>query len=300
MTTCIQCREDFTGPENHIICPSCNESLGASSRKGKYTSIGDHLGPVTIKPELRICKSCQGTYETTNRWAYLCDACEDRVKGQEPPPIPPDPDVNRRLQEVDGKLAQYGTRLYEMKTLSEVSLTYYQIPPVGSLDGRHTPYYIAHGYLSTWPNPVALCLTGGVGVGKTGLAASIAREVMMKGDLIQYLRWPHFINRWKTAPDNAEFDRREIEPLMGMPLLVLDEIGREDMTDHQRQRFEALLDRRYIDRAPTILCSNLVGDALWNHVGEALTSRLHDWCDGGREVYELEGPDRRMEALENE
>ena len=296
--TCFECRTEFTAPVSNlhsVICPICNEMLGRTARP---VSIGEVLGGKNIPAELRICKSCGETYETTYRFAVHCSPCKARIRkedaGWEEVPLPPETDINKRLDAVDFELGRTGSRLYERQTIAAASLDYYLKGQESPPDDPHDLYYIAVAYLDNWPDKHALCLTGGVGVGKTGCAAAIAREVVMKGETVQFLKLNHFVNRWKTAPDMAEFDRREIECLSGMPLLVIDEIGREVMTDNQRQRFEDVVDRRYVNRAPTIFCSNLTQQAFTDHVGDAMASRLHDWCDGGRMMYELAGADRRL------
>jgi hypothetical protein len=263
-------------------------------------------GPLAVVGTTRTCKVCDRDYVVPNRFrVYVCEECHTRVTAPDYKPVPELPlieqDIGKRLDEIDAKLGHFGGRLDPTIRIPIQGATwdYYKTPPWGTEASPDENYYLAHGYLREWPQPKLLVLLGDVGRGKTYLAALIAKEVALKGAMIQFLRWQRLVERWKSAEDWGEFARRQIEPSKGADLLIIDEIGRESMTDNERIRFETILDERYERRLPTILASNLSRPGFEGHVQPMIWSRIEEWSNGGREIYELPGPDRRkrMEAV---
>lgn len=270
----------------------------------RFRALGDVLKGQAGVGAQRKCLTCKGQFTATRPFSFTCDDCY--AAGKWPPSSQTRPalgqNIETRLDDIDKELGRYGGRLDRTIRIPIIAATwdYYESRPWGTPEDPDDTYYTADGYLKGWPNRHLLVLLGGVGRGKTYLAALIAKEVALKGALIQFLRWQRFIERWKASPDWGEFARREIDPIMNIDLLVIDEIGRESMTSNERIRLETILDHRYETRQPTILASNLSLDGFRTYVQPAAWSRIEDWSDGGREIYILPGPDRRkrIEAVQ--
>lgn len=136
-----------------------------------------------------------------------------------------------------------------------------------------------------------LLLLGGVGTGKTTLAVAVAKGIIRK-----HLRSVRFV----TAPDllqevRAAFgkgdgaEERLRDAVREAPVLLLDDLGAEKVTDWVREELYCLVDHRYRELLPTIITSNYTVEELEERIGERTVSRLVEMCDG----ILLDGADRR-------
>ena len=144
-----------------------------------------------------------------------------------------------------------------------------------------------------------LLLIGPPGIGKTHLAVSVLREVILK----KGIRGLYFDTRTLlstirstynpvTRASEADILRR----VMGAELLVLDDLGAERPTDWVEEMMNLIVNTRYNDRRPTIFTSNYEDvpdtddlDSLLVRVGFRMHSRLREMCD----FLEYGGPDYR-------
>lgn len=122
------------------------------------------------------------------------------------------------------------------------------------------------------------------GTGKTHLAAAIALTV---GD-------GFFINASElldAVRDSYAGDGycKEFQAARHAPLLVLDDLGAQRITEWGEERLYVLLNRRYDDLLPLVVTSNLAPDRLGDAVGERIASRIMGMC---AKVH-VEGPDHR-------
>ena len=162
------------------------------------------------------------------------------------------------------------------------------------LDGvtaGHRPVVV--DYVRQWPPARPLMyLWGGTGVGKSGIAVVILREVWRAHGIVgQFWVVPDLLRRYKATFDDetrTETSEQVDRILDNMPLLVLDDYGTEKDTEWSNERLFDLVDRRAREGSPTIVTSNL-GLA---HIPPRLASRLGhiDYSV----VAELKGRDRRM------
>ena len=118
-----------------------------------------------------------------------------------------------------------------------------------------------------------LMLFGTVGTGKTYTACAIMNALLYG----TYLDMPELELKLDTASRYGANENREmlLHRLANCRLLVLDEVGRfaGNNTDEQKVLFY-LLNKRYANKRPTIICSNLTPAAFSKYIGEALTDRL--------------------------
>jgi DNA replication protein DnaC len=160
----------------------------------------------------------------------------------------------------------------------------------------------------------SLVLIGPPGRGKTHLAAGIVRTIV-EG---QTLRWQEALERpasdalplpplwpaWVNVPDalarlRLELgapveDREEHRRLLRLSryggLVVLDDLGRERMSDWTAEVVYAVLNGRYEIRAATVVTTNVPLRDLAQSPYWPAISRLAE--DG--EIIEVDGPDRRI------
>lgn len=145
-----------------------------------------------------------------------------------------------------------------------------------------------------------LCLIGPPGIGKTHIAVSVLRAVVVeKGarglfydvrDLLRMIR-----STYNPVVRTAEMDI--LRPVMEADLLVLDDLGAEKPSEWVEETMNLIVNTRYNERRPTIFTTNYEDspdeaqlDSLKVRVGFRMHSRLHEMCD----FLEYEGADYRM------
>ncbi|MCY4028697.1 MAG: ATP-binding protein [Acidobacteria bacterium] len=158
-----------------------------------------------------------------------------------------------------------------------------------------------------------ILLIGPPGIGKTHIAVSVLRTVVLKG-----LRGLYYDTRTLLWDLRSTFDpvtrsskNDVLRPVMDADLLVLDDLGAERLTDWVEETMHLVVNTRYNDRRPTVFTSNykdVTNDedlnaraaierprdqeepvSLRERVGFRMHSRLREMC----EFLEYEGPDYR-------
>jgi len=127
-----------------------------------------------------------------------------------------------------------------------------------------------------------LVLFGESGTGKTHLACGIVRHVVEKGGTGHYTTIQDAIGKIRSTYGKGS-DTSEDELLTEfcrVDVLVLDELGRQSDSAHERETMFRILNRRYADLRPTVLVSNLDRVKLHAFLGQALVDRLLE--AGGR------------------
>ena len=148
--------------------------------------------------------------------------------------------------------------------------------------------------------PKGLCLIGPPGIGKTHIAVSVLRALVVdkhvRGlfydvrDLLRIIR-----STYNPVVRTAEMDI--LRPVMEAELLVLDDLGAEKPSEWVEETMNLIVNTRYNERRPTIFTTNYEDmpddtdvDSLKVRVGFRLHSRLHEMC----EFLEYDGGDYRM------
>lgn len=145
-------------------------------------------------------------------------------------------------------------------------------------------------------NPAGgLLLSGPVGTGKTFAAACVVNAYLDR------LKWATFGNvlshlgRLKRSYSEAaqEEEWRILDELNKVPLLVIDDLGKEKVSEWVEQVLYQVIDGRYRDGRSLILTTNFDPDKLgerYPEVGPAMISRIAEMC----EPVFLGGEDRRL------
>lgn len=143
-----------------------------------------------------------------------------------------------------------------------------------------------------------LVLTGSIGTGKTHQAYGALRRIAEHG--------PHnFQMIATTAPDmygllrpqgSDKGSEHELKRLCRIPLLLLDDLGTEKLSEWTEEATYRIVNYRYNESLPLLITTNLLVRAgettapdLVTRLGERLASRLSQTAT----VVKLTGPDRR-------
>lgn len=157
----------------------------------------------------------------------------------------------------------------------------YTLTSYAEVSGRHA--LVAQ--LRTWISGDRwLLLTGDVGVGKSGIAASLLTEWLRSGQAGLYVSMPMFFSRIRaTYRDNGDpMDELDVlGAVVSVPLLVLDELGVVSLSDWGREKLYTLISERVASGRRTIVTSNLrVPDgSLEAHVGARIWDRIRGVAD---------------------
>jgi DNA replication protein DnaC len=90
-------------------------------------------------------------------------------------------------------------------------------------------------------------------------------------------------------PNSGQDSDKLIEIAQRVPILMLDDLGAEKVTEWTLERLTLILDERYVEMRPTLITSNVPLHKLRLHVGDRIESRVAEMC----EKVALTGPDRR-------
>ena len=148
-------------------------------------------------------------------------------------------------------------------------------------DGQRVALNIVQRYCESLPLRVSegdsIVLFGGVGTGKTHLAAAIIHEALgkMKFSAI-YITIPKFqVEIRSIFHSRDESLKSYFSSLESVDILVIDEVGELLERDISKWFFN-IIDTRYANRKPTILISNLNKKDLGLSVGDRIYDRIFD------------------------
>lgn len=138
-----------------------------------------------------------------------------------------------------------------------------------------------------------LLLWGAVGNGKTRLAAAILKELVLRGEQdnsIRFVTVPELLDRVRDSYQQGGKPDHLIEHVCAAQYLLLDDLGSEKVTDWVRERLFIIVNKRYNDLSPTLATANLSPDVLSERIGDRTVSRLIGMC----RVVKIDGGDRRL------
>jgi DNA replication protein DnaC len=116
-----------------------------------------------------------------------------------------------------------------------------------------------------------LLLCGGVGAGKSVAAGWCVVEVVKGGGTASQRK-----SQELARLSGFESGAVELERLKHIDLLVVDDVGAENVSEWGRAVLFELLDARHEERLRTVLTSNLSPNALASHLGERLADRIRE------------------------
>lgn len=134
----------------------------------------------------------------------------------------------------------------------------------------------------------------GCGNGKTHIAVALAKLALDMGRSVKIVAENELLDEIKASYDeNAAESEAQIVADLGQPwLLVMDDVGAKAVKSQGWYQgiLYGIVDRRYRERKPLVLTSNLAPDELAERLGTRTISRLSEMGVG----VNLDGPDRRL------
>ena len=146
------------------------------------------------------------------------------------------------------------------------------------------------------PDTKNLMFTGGTGLGKTFLSNCIAMAILDKGKTVLYQtsgRLMDLIMDYRKG-DTENFDEMQYEELFNVDLLIIDDLGTENMTEARRSELFNILNTRLLNstkkHTKTVISTNKDLKELVNYYDQRIVSRIL----GHFEVCRFFGKDIRL------
>ena len=137
-----------------------------------------------------------------------------------------------------------------------------------------------------------LIFTGGVGTGKTHLAASIASHIINKYSVtVEFVSYVDILADIRAAFSNNTGCEAKIEArLCEAPLLIIDDLGKEKQSKFTDELLYRVVNKRYNHNLPLIITTNLSLPELEARLDYAVFSRIVELC----KAVDMRGRDYRM------
>jgi DNA replication protein DnaC len=134
-----------------------------------------------------------------------------------------------------------------------------------------------------------LVIVGPTGTGKTYIAMALARLLLVEDVVpVTIVTAPDLMAALRPSAVSEHTDL-DMMSFAVAPVLVLDDLGSEKMSEWTEEQLYRLADERSRNARPTIVTSNLDGAGLRARYGDRTVGRLF----GGASLIKLDGADRR-------
>ena len=121
-----------------------------------------------------------------------------------------------------------------------------------------------------------LLFVGGTGLGKTFLAACVARAVADRGYSVVYETANHLFSKLEQAKFSPnEENRREAEKMVSCDLLIMDDLGTEMPGQFTTAALYSLLNDRLLAGKPMLITTNLNKDEMTRRYSPQIASRIY-------------------------
>lgn len=140
-------------------------------------------------------------------------------------------------------------------------------------------YSLMRAYVDKYPSVKknTILLSGGVGVGKTSLASSIARGIVNKGYAVKIVSAYEFVSLMLKVHTSPIIERASLmNDVLNADALLIDDLGTEPMLRNVTVEYLLMvLEERQNANRTTIITTNLDSNRILQIYGERVYSRLH-------------------------
>jgi len=137
-----------------------------------------------------------------------------------------------------------------------------------------------------------LWLEGDVGTGKTTLAMLVSKAALDAGRSVAIYSLPRLLSLLRESMDSEAGLVDFLDRLGAVDLLHIDDLGAENRTEWVLEQLYSIVNARYEAEKAIVATTNLMPDALAEHLGARTVSRLVEICGDPIPLY---GCDRRLE-----
>lgn len=259
--------------------------------------------PVTSQGDVKVCDFCKHPvtpkrFEIAGTWrtfGYESCKCPENVANQERYEAAfrkeveqhEEEDRRKRIDQLfrNSKIPErWKTRTFDHFTVNETN---------------EKAYHAALEYVEGF-NPRSgsgLLLVGPVGTGKTHLSAAVAMALMDKEHRVVFGTINSLLSQIRYSyEDDKESEKELFDQYTKCSLLVIDDLGKEKVTEWTEQLVFDIINTRYERLKPVLITTNLnLKDirAKYRENGDALVDRIVEMCQGVR----LDGDSWRRKGL---
>jgi DNA replication protein DnaC len=131
-------------------------------------------------------------------------------------------------------------------------------------------------------------ITGGIGTGKTHIAAAIANHLLNQGMAVICMTERHLLGEIKRTYSQGSDESAVREVYERVPLLIIDDLGKEKPSEWTLATLYAIIDGRYERAMPLITTTNYNAKGLIERLtppgtdkttATAIIDRLAEMCD---------------------
>lgn len=137
-----------------------------------------------------------------------------------------------------------------------------------------------------------LVLCGKYGTGKTHLAVATARAIVDKGYSVWFATFAQMLQDLK-AGFSSGLVTDEMSKYETVDLLIIDDLGKEKLSEWASEILYSVIDARYRDLKATVITTNMMPNELGKRIDGAIMSRLAEMT----EFIRFDGEDRRLEQI---
>lgn len=135
-----------------------------------------------------------------------------------------------------------------------------------------------------------LLISGSVGTGKTFMCIQIIKTYhKATGSLVKYRTIGEILRKVRESIGKNNYNDL-YSKLVNEPLLVIDDIGVETVTDFMKEFLYNIVNDRYNAMIPILLTTNLSAEEFIKYYGERTYSRIAEMCN----IVKLQGKDKRL------
>ncbi|MDO5018642.1 MAG: ATP-binding protein [Lagierella massiliensis] len=130
-------------------------------------------------------------------------------------------------------------------------------------------------------NSKSLFITGPVGTGKTYFCNCISHELIKKNFNVVYLTSQDLMRKLKNynigSFEFEEKNRQDYELIVNSDLLIIDDLGSEQISNYNISNFFNLINERLIRKKPVIISTNIAFNEIRDIYDERIYSRLKSY-----------------------
>lgn len=222
---------------------------------------------------------------------WNCPICEDRGYTE-----PGNACICRRQKLHNEKISSSGLpENYNLMNFDSFDLRYYKDPDDMAKKCQRLKMFVEK--LNHGEKMGNLILRGDVGRGKTHLSLAVANEVMKNSQTVQYAHCDTLMNdiRKELFDDDVKRCSQTVERIVGADLFILDDLGRESVSEFVISQLTHLIESRNEQDKPWIINTNLLPNEIESLYGARLADRIFEKCT----VFRLESDESIRLSKEN-
>lgn len=149
-------------------------------------------------------------------------------------------------------------------------------------EGQKRALRIATRYVESFADPasigMSMVLAGKPGTGKTHIACAVGQALIEQFRSVVFMTVLQAIRSVKETyrKDSEKTESEAIRNLLEPDLLILDEVGAQIGSEHEKMLMFEIINERYQNCRSTILISNLTGDELTEFMGDRVMDRFRE------------------------